>query len=315
MPTIEAVVSRARGWIVTNWPIKFTAIALAAILWALVAAQEPTEQLVPVRLDVTPPPGRAIASELPPVQALFSGTSRELLKLYAQQPRIRKEVPDTLRGTRYTLELSVSDLVVEADAAVDARRIEPRIVLIQLDDVAERTVPVIPRISVAPDSGFRQFGGITVEPDSIVIQGPEALVRRTSSVFTERRELTELREPVRLTVPLDTARLGGELRLSATEVSVAVEVGAVSERVLIGVPVIVASARGGRWASMPPAVLVTVQGERARLDRLTLDSVRVVARPTGRADEETVRVEVAAPARITAWANPDTVTVRRANRD
>lgn len=314
MTTLEAIASRARGWIVTNWLIKLTALVLAAILWAVVAAQEPTTQLVPVRLEVTPPAGRALASELPPVQALFAGTSRELLKLYARQPVIRKEVPDTLSGSRYTLELSVADLIVEDDAAVDARLIEPRIVPLQLDDVAQRTVPVIPRISVTPDSGFRQFGGITVEPDSIVIRGPEALVRRTSSVFTERRELTELRAPVRLTVPLDTARLGGELWLSATEVNVAVEVGAASERVLIGVPVAVASARGGRWTSVPPAVLVTVQGERARLDRLTADSIRVVARPTGE-DEETVHVEVAAPARITAWATPDSVTVRRANRD
>ncbi|MGD2135571.1 MAG: YbbR-like domain-containing protein, partial [Gemmatimonadales bacterium] len=258
--------------------------------------------------------GRAIASELPPVQALFHGTSRELLKLYAQQPVIRKTVPDTLTGAEYTIELSVSDLVVEG-AAVDPQGIEPRIVPIQLDDVAQRTVPVIARISVSPDSGFRQFGGIRVEPDSIVIRGPEAVIRNTSSVFTERRELTGLREPVQLTVPLDTARLSGGLRLSETEVEVAVEIGAVSERVLIGVPISVSSPSGGRWISVPPAVLVTVRGERARLNRLTADSVQVIARPTVRDDESTVRLEVVAPDRVTAWATPDSATVRRASRD
>jgi YbbR-like protein len=315
MAKLETASHRLRGWIADNWPIKLTALLLAAILWAVVAAQEPTNQLVPVRLEITPPPGRAIASELPPIQALFAGTPRELLKLYSPQPVIHKTVPDSLSGTEYTVELSTADITFPQEAAVSAQGIEPRIVLIRLDDVAQRKVPVIPRISVAPDSGYRQFGGIVMEPDSVVIRGPEEVVRRTSSVFTVRRELTGLREPLSIPVPLDTTRLGGGLRLSAISVDIRVEVGEVSERVLMGVPVTVLP-RPAHGTSDPPAVLVTIEGQRERLNRLTADSVQVIARVASDAgDVEVVHIEVQAPDEITAWATPDSVVVRRGNRD
>lgn len=315
MTTLETASRRLRGWIVNNWPIKLTALILAAILWAVVAAQEPTNQLVPVRLEVTPPAGRALASELPPIQALFAGTPRELLKLYSRPPIIRKVVPDTLTGSRYTIELSTADIRVIDEAAVNPTDIEPRIVPIRLDDVAERTVPVIPRISVAPDSGYRQFGSISVEPESVVVRGPEEAVRRTSSIFTVRRELTGLREPLRIPVPLDTARLGGGLHLFPMQVDISIEVGELSERVLFGVPVTVLprSVRGG---SDPPAVLVTIEGQRGRLNRLTADSLQVIARlPNNGTDGAMVHLEVQAPEEITAWATPDSVAVRRGNRD
>jgi len=315
MLKLETASHRLRGWIVNNWPIKLTALILAAILWAVVAAREPTNQLVPVRLEITPPPGRAIASELPPVQAVFAGTPRELLKLYSRQPVIRMTVPDTLSGSEYTLELSTADIHVIEDAAVNAQDIEPRIVPIRLDDVALRRVPVIPRVSVAPDSGYRQFGGISVEPDSVVIRGPEEIVRRTSSIFTVRRELTGLREPLTIPVPLDTTRLGGGLSLSTLQVDITVDVGEVSERVLIGVPVTVLP-RTSRGTSDPPAVLVTIEGQRDRLNRLTADSLRVIARVTSDGgDAVTVHLDIEAPDDIAAWATPDSVVVHRGNRD
>jgi YbbR domain-containing protein len=315
MLTLETASHKVHGWIVNNWPIKLTALILAAILWAVVAAQEPTNQLVPVRLEVTPPHGRAIASELPPIQALFAGTPRELLKLYSRQPVIRMTVPDTLSGSEYTLELSTADISVIEDAAVNAQDIEPRIVPIRLDDVALRRVPVIPRVSVAPDSGYRQFGGIVVEPESVDVRGPEEVVRRTSSIFTVRRELTGLREPLTMPVPLDTTRLGGGLSLSTLRVDITVDVGEISERVLIGVPVTVLP-RTSRGTSDPPAVLVTIEGQRDRLNRLTADSIRVIARVTsGAGDVVTVHLDIEAPDEIAAWATPDSVVVHRGNRD
>ncbi len=34
--------------IVTNWPIKLTALALATVLWAALSAEQPATHLVPV---------------------------------------------------------------------------------------------------------------------------------------------------------------------------------------------------------------------------------------------------------------------------
>lgn len=306
----QSLARRIRGLIFTNWPIKITAIVLAGILWAATAAQEPATDLVDVRLEVQPPPGRALAAELPPVKALYAGRTRELIKLYAQPPVVSKQLPDTLTGSVYLLELSLADLTVVDNADVAPQDIQPRTISVQLDDVFERTVPVVPRVSVVPDSGYEQFGGIAVVPGSVIVRGPRELVRATDELFTLPLELVAATEPATQTVPIDTSALG-ILRLSHSEVQVSVDVDAVSDQVVMGVPVVVRSERGGEWIADPPAVMVTVHGRRARLDQITRDSIRVVAEITGVQRRVVVELEVIPPAGMTVWATPDSATIRR----
>ncbi len=306
----QSLALKVRGLIFTNWPIKITAIVLAAILWAATAAQEPSTDLVDVRLEVQPPPGRALAAELPPVKALYAGRARELIKLYAQPPVVSRQLPDTLTGSVYLLELSLADLAVVDNADVSPQDIQPRTISVQLDDVFQRTVPVVPRVSVVPDSGYEQFGGVAVVPGSVVVRGPRELVRTTDELFTVPLELVDATEPATQTVPIDTSALG-ILRLSHSEVQVSVDVDAVSDQTVVGVPVVVRSERGGEWIVDPPAVTVTVHGRSVRLDQITIDSIRVVAEITGVQRRVVVELEVIPPAGMTAVATPDSATIRR----
>ncbi len=309
----QSLAVKARDGILRNWPIKITALVLAAILWAATAAQEPATDLVDVRLEVEPPEGRALAAPLPPVKALYAGPGRELIKLYAQPPWVHRVLPDTLTGSIYLLELSLADLTVE-NAEVTPQDIQPRMVTVRLDDVFQRTVLVVPRVSVMPDSGFEQFGGVAVVPGSVIVRGPQALVQGTDELHTLPLELVEATEPVTRSVPIDTSALG-VLRLSHSQVEISVDVGAVSDRVIMSVPVVVRSARGGSWVSDPPAVMVTVRGRSSRLDQLDRDSIQVVAEISGVQRRMVVELEVIPPAGMSASATPDSATVRRRERD
>ncbi len=307
--TWRDVVATLKAWVTTNWHMKLTALGLATVLWAAVAAEEPTTQLVPVQLVVEEPPGRTLTRQLPPVQALYAGSSRELIKLYAQPPVIRKAIPDTVSGSEYLLELSLSDLAVEG-ADVKPQEVQPRLITVRLDDVARRTVPVVPRVTVRTDSGFAQIGGVAVVPNSLVVRGPQAAVQRVASVATLPLELTGVSAPVRRPVAIDTAALG-VVRASQREVEIAVDVARVSERVLMGVPVEVSSDRRGTWVSDPPAVSVTLRGPSGRLARLTRDSVQIVAAIGGSEPEQAVRLDALPPPGFAARATPDSVVVRR----
>lgn len=306
---VRGLGGKARLAVTTNWPIKLTALALATVLWAAVAAEEPTTQLVPVQLEVEEPPGRTLMSPLPPVQALFAGSSRELIKLYAQPPVIRKTIPDTVSGSDYVLELGITDIAVE-NAAVKVQEIQPRLVTVRLDDVARRTVPVVPRVTVRPDTGYAQLGDVQVLPSWLVVSGPQAAVDRVTAIPTTPLELTGVTAPVRRTVPIDTTALG-VVRVSQREVEIAVDVARVSERVLMGVPVELAADRRGSWVSDPPAVSVTLRGPSGRLTRLTRDSVQVLAAIQGNQPEQRVRLDAVAPQGFTARPTPDSVVVRR----
>jgi hypothetical protein len=220
----------AREAITFNWPIKLTALILAAVLWAVVAAEAPTTQLIAVPLTITPPRGRSLATPPPAVNVIFAGTARDLLRLYATPPTIQRAIADTVTDSTVVLHLSPDDVVIPSRIDVRAEAMEPRAVTITL-------------------AGHRQ-------PPS-----------RTDTTMTER--------------------------------------------VLMGIPVTVRGPRG-RWASEPPAVIVTVRGPSSRLFRLTRDSVAVTALPSGTGRPESVRLEVSAPEGLSAGVTPDTALVRRA---
>jgi hypothetical protein len=168
-------------------------------------------------------------------------------------------------------------------------------------------------VTVRPDSGFAIFGGIVVRPESVLLVGPEPRLRNIRAVNTLPIELSGVSGEVRRSVPLDTSGMG-PVRLARLEVDISTEVGAIFERVLMGVPVSVEGERGGAWASEPPAVIVTVRGPARRVMRLTRDSVEVAALPHGTGQPETVRLRVSAPRGIQGNATPDTAVVLRRGR-
>lgn len=301
-----------RDLLFTNWPIKLTALALAAVLWAAVAAEEPTTQLVPVSLVVQPPEGRALTRRLPPVRALYAGSARELIKLYGSPPVITKVIPDTLMSSHYILQLAPEDLRLSERANVQAQDVQPRQIEIVLDDLARRSVAVAPRVRIRPDSGYTLIGGIAVVPSSVLVRGPDVEVSRIGGVTTLPVEITGVTGPVRRSVPLDTSGFVN-VQVSPGAVQIIAEIEALSERVLTEVPVTV-QGDGGGWTSDPRGVMVTLRGPASRVAYLTRDSVRVLAPASGAARRETVRLRVIAPAGIQALVAPDTVQLQRRGR-
>ncbi|MDH3496194.1 MAG: YbbR-like domain-containing protein [Gemmatimonadota bacterium] len=299
--------------VVTNWPVKATALVLAGVLWAAVAAEEPTTQLVPVSMVVQPPTGRTLKGAIPPVQAVYVGATRELIKLYSSPPTIQKVLPDTLSGNEYLLALGPEDLVTGRTINVRAEDVQPRTIRISLDDVAQRELRVSPRITIVPDSGYVLLGGIAVTPSSVTVRGPEATIRRLREIATVPTELTGITQPVRRTVPLDTTGLG-RVRMLPDSVEIMADVAFLAERVLMGVPITIQADRAATLTTSPLAVLVTVRGPGVRLARLTRDSVTVVANPV--TDDLPVRaaLQVVAPEGITGVATPDSATVQRRGR-
>jgi hypothetical protein len=296
--------------VVVNWPTKLTALVLSGVLWAAVAAEKPSNQLVPVTLVVQPPPGRAFAGPMPAVQAVYVGSTRELIKLYSSPPTIRKVLPDTLSGSDFQLTLSTQDLLTPGRINVRAEDVQPRTIRLTLDAIVRRTVEVESRVVIVPDSGYALLQGIAVEPGSVTVSGPDSAVRAIASVSTVSLELRDVVGPVRRLVPLDTAALG-PVRVAPSEVAVSAEVVFMAERVLMGVPVTIRSDRAAQLVADPPAVLVTVRGSSQRLARLTRDSILVIASPETTDVPTRVRLEVVPPEGLTGVATPDTAVVTR----
>lgn len=312
-PTISTpTIRKLGGWAFANWPIKLMALVLAVVLWAVVTAEETTTQLVPVTLVVQPPEGRTVIEALPHVQARYRGTLRELLKLYEHPPVIHKDVPATT-GTSRGIRLSPDDLQGVDDADVAALEVLPDSIVVVLDDILRKPVPVASRVEFRPETGYMLFGAVRITPSTVIVQGPEALVTPIVSARTVALQRSGLTGPVDYTVLIDTTGFG-LVTVDPPQVRVTANIGAVSTQVLMGVAVVI-EGPGGPWESATTAVSVTVRGPQFRVARFTRDSLRVVARPIGTdvsAQELVVALEVILPTGITGTATPDSVIVRRA---
>jgi hypothetical protein len=121
-----------REVLVRHWPLKLAAFALSVLLWAAVASQEVTSQLVAVRLELDWADSLDLARPLPSVTALVTGPGREILKLYSSPLVVRSSVPESALRHPWRLRLTPERLQVPANAKVTVEEVEPRDVFVSL---------------------------------------------------------------------------------------------------------------------------------------------------------------------------------------
>jgi hypothetical protein len=121
-----------RSLALRHWPLKLAALALAVLLWAGVASQEITTQLVPVRVDVEFADSLDLARPLPSVTALVSGPGHEILKLYSTPLVLRVSVPESAVRRAYRVRLTPERVQVPASTNVTVEELAPRDLLVSL---------------------------------------------------------------------------------------------------------------------------------------------------------------------------------------
>jgi YbbR domain-containing protein len=304
---------RVRAALLDNWPLKLTSLALSILLWLVASAEEPASGLLQVVVQVQPPNGRVVVSAPEHLRATIVGPRRDLLKLSAEPLILTRLLPDSLTADSVQLDFAPLDLVLPHGVTARVQDIEPRRMMVELDPVTQRIVPVRPVVLVAPDSGFELQGGIAVAPGQVRVVGPRDAVAGIDSVATVPLSIRRADGPSQQRIAIDTARLGA-VRVVPSRVTVSVNVQATGERMLTNVPVQLASASLGGWRPDPDAVTVRVHGPRARLGTLTVDSIVVILeRPATAGSRAALRVHV--PGGLHGDVIPDSVTlVRRGER-
>lgn len=176
------------------------------MLWLAVSAEEPTDEWVPVQIELTADSNVSLREPIPPVRAFVIGRGRELLKLYVAEPTVHRtingDVPDSL-----TIDLQPNDVNLPAWVNARVGEVEPRAITLHFTVTATRRVPVRSALQVRPDSGWRIVGAPSLEPESVTVQGPRDAVRAVKFVPTVRQELV-MSDTAGQVVPLDTVGLG-----------------------------------------------------------------------------------------------------------
>jgi hypothetical protein len=198
--------------------LKGTALLLAVVLWFIVTAKEPNQDLVEVQFHPQLDSSLVLKDPPPPIHALVVGTPQELLKLFAHPLVIRRPIaansPDTV-----VVDLSTSD--VELPAGVDAivRGIEPHSVTLRFESTSSRLVAVRSAVQVVGDSLHPTPPAMAVrlEPERVEVSGPRQKVLATQYVMTTRVTIPATDSLPHL-VDIDTSKLG--LRVKPSQVKV-----------------------------------------------------------------------------------------------
>ena len=198
--------------------LKAAALFFACVLWLVVGAAEPTEELVPVRFAPALDPTLELQNSPPQVRALVIGRGRELLKLYSEPPVVRRtltgDVPDTV-----TLELRPIDVDIPPGIDAIVRDVRPRRIALQFAPRVTRTLPVQSDLRFVEQPGLRITGDPRFEPDSVRVTGDRRTIARMTSVKTIAADIA-VGDSAWVTIPLDTSGL--ELRIRPAQVRVSI---------------------------------------------------------------------------------------------
>jgi YbbR domain-containing protein len=261
----------------TPWPfrhfgLKLLSVLLAVLLWMMVAGEETVERGLRIPLELQQfPAGIELVGEPPSlVDVRVRGGSGTLSRL---TPVDVVAVLD-LRGAHAGRRLfHLTPEQVRAPFGVEIVQVSPPTILLDLENTAVKTVPIVPPIDGDPAPGF-VVGEITTDPKTVEIVGPDSSVKRATAATTEPVSVAGARAPVRDTVTVGL--LDPSLRLKTSR-SAAVDVQiepAPLERTLRNLPVHLRHLSPTLTAqSIPATIDVTVRGSRVALNRIGSDAI------------------------------------------
>jgi len=198
---------------------KAAALFFALVLWFVVSAEEPTEELVPVRLEAAYDTARVLTSTRPVIRALVAGRARDLIKLYDTPPVVRRAITDDAPDS-IAVDLRPADVYIPPDVDAIVRDVQPRTLVLVFDVMTSRRVPVTSGVRFAGDSSgsrsIRQFAARFV-PDSVTVTGPRRAVNAVEWIRTAEQTIT-VRDSGEFVVPLDVSALAAGVTVRPAEV-------------------------------------------------------------------------------------------------
>jgi YbbR domain-containing protein len=196
-----------------NWGIALLSVVLAVSLWVYVTNRQDTQQTgriagsVPVECVNVP----ADKAESPPCN-----DQSVTVRVRAPQSIFKDLTAADCRASADISAVSGADVLVPVRVECSQARVEvvdwsPAQIKVTLENVTSRTVAVRSQLVGAPPRGF-QTQQIALQPQEVVVSGPESLVGRVASVDADL-DLTGVRADLDQTVLLKARdEQGGDVR-------------------------------------------------------------------------------------------------------
>ncbi|HEC43411.1 MAG TPA: hypothetical protein ENI20_11335 [Bacteroides sp.] len=181
-------------------------LLLSVLFWFLTALNKEyvTSISYPVRY-IRFPEDKVLVNELPDRLELTVNASGFVLLSYKLRSRITPIIFDVNSHSPNTFKNDPSAVYILSSSAkegiardlsneVEILDIYPDSLIFKFADRAEKLVPVIPVLEFSFEKQFMQTGPIVIEPDSVLISGPEVIIDSIIAVKTEVFTLSGINE-------------------------------------------------------------------------------------------------------------------------
>lgn len=173
-----------------QWPVKMLALAAAVMIFVLNRMNNLEERIFSLPLEVILPEGYVIAEPLRD-QVIVSVKGEVEGDIRASTPSEYRAYVDLTpydREGRFTLPVRYGrrDDLEPATTFID--RVEPQTVVVTLEPVAEKMLPVEARVSGEPEKGYF-LAEYTVTPSLVRIKGPRSRVDQVDQISTQEVSL------------------------------------------------------------------------------------------------------------------------------
>lgn len=258
-----------------NPGLKLISVALAVLLWLVIARDQVVERSLRVPLEYQNiPDGLEIVGDPPgSVDVRVRGASGSLGRLEAGEVVAVLDLAGARPGQRLFHLLTDE---VRSPFGIQVAQISPPTVSLEFEKTGSKTVPVNPAVEGEPAPGF-VAGRVTVDPQKVEVTGPESRLATLKEATTEPVSIENATAQVRDVVTVgvvDSALRLREARTAAVTVDV---VPAPIERTVHDVPVLTRNLPARTTVQMSPSsVSVVVRGQREAIAGLSGDDLRVV---------------------------------------
>jgi len=272
---LRGVLEVSRVWLIRlateNIGLKGMSFGLALAIWALLQSEQVVERRTRVKVQYDWPEKLVRVDEVPRwISVTVSGPQGRVRAVERRSLQMKVDLSMAERGQ---VPIDFTELRVEGlPDSLKITQVTPPMAEVELDAKMRQTVHVRPSVIGEPVEGWSR-GTITVEPESIEIEGPASLLRELTEVSTEIVNISGTKDTVEADVGLNLpARTLKPTVDAPVHVRVAVEA-LMDNRTFTNVPVFVPNG----WAVDPPSArYVTVYGPIRELTAIRSDKVSVM---------------------------------------
>ncbi len=262
------------------------AFSLATLLWLFVISDDHYTMVLdfPIEarnLNVQ----KTYLKEVPEyASVMLRGKGRDLFKSYILQKYAGFKLVLDLEGISQEYEFILNDYFEKNPRKVVlpssykltfVEVIYPNRIKISLDEIMEKTVPIISNLEISLADGYTQVGLTKFTPDSVIVVGPKGELSNINEVFTVRDTLLNLSSPAKNKINLIfPSRL---ISCQTSTIGYYLDIQQISERIIVDIPIqVINKVKGIRVFPSPQTVSLTVVGGALQISKVKSVDISVV---------------------------------------